>query len=80
MRSSSLRLGPRSQIVFPHELNLKAYVKETGIAAGNGDDLKALCADARVRDAILKELNLVGKKAGLKPLEVRSALAHALWS
>lgn len=44
-------------------------VTEQGLAAGNVDDVAFLCKDAGVLDAVLKELNVVGKKAGLKPLE-----------
>lgn len=50
------------QIVFPHEQNLKSIAN---------DDIESMCKSKEVRDTVLRELNAVGKKAGLKPLEVR---------
>ena len=38
-------------------------------AAHGNADFGTLCADPKVRDAVLKELNATGKKAGLRPLE-----------
>ncbi|KAL8278789.1 hypothetical protein RQP46_008858 [Phenoliferia psychrophenolica] len=53
-------------IIFPHEGNLKSLAS---LAPESHGDLALLCKNQAVRDAVLKELNLVGKKAGLKPLE-----------
>ncbi|KAK4693172.1 hypothetical protein P7C70_g8978, partial [Phenoliferia sp. Uapishka_3] len=53
-------------IIFPHEGNLKALAS---LAPESHGDLALLCTNDAVRDAVLKELNAVGKKAGLKPLE-----------
>lgn len=58
-------------IVFPHEANLRAFVAEEGIEDKN-DELKVLTDSDKVQTAALAELNAVGKRAGLKPLEVRS--------
>lgn len=57
-----------SQVIFPHENNIKQLVQEKGLANGSSD-LATICKDSAVRDAVLKELNAVGKKAGFKPLE-----------
>jgi len=49
-------------------LNVKLLVKEKSLANG-AQDLTTICADDGVRDAVLKDLNAVGRKAGFKPLE-----------
>lgn len=60
------------QIIFPHEINIKALVTARGLAKESHGDLAVICAEGAVQDAVLKDLNLIGKKAGLKPLEVCS--------
>ncbi|GJN87589.1 hypothetical protein Rhopal_000544-T1 [Rhodotorula paludigena] len=52
-------------VVFPHEANLKQLASSLGVQG----DLGTLVHNKDVRDAVLKSLNQVGKKAGLKPLE-----------
>ncbi|GAA5884097.1 hypothetical protein JCM6882_002138 [Rhodosporidiobolus microsporus] len=63
-------------IVVPHEPNLRALLRSTPSllpASANGDvdkaDWHAVCAGEAVRKAVLDDLNAVGRKAGLKPLE-----------
>ncbi|KAM0788307.1 hypothetical protein ACM66B_001450 [Microbotryomycetes sp. NB124-2] len=56
-------------IIFPHEANLKQLVQEQNLSSGS-DDLASLCKEDKVRDAVLKQVNDVGKKAGFKPLEM----------
>jgi long-chain acyl-CoA synthetase len=53
-------------VVFAHEANLKPLHDLAGNDAG---DFEKVCKSKAVRDAVLKDLNAVGKKAGLKPLE-----------
>lgn len=53
-------------VIFPHEANLKIKASELGITS---DDLSSLCHNDQIRDAILKDVNATGKKAGFKPLE-----------
>lgn len=59
-------------IVLPHEKNLAVLCQETGLGAGK--EFSQLCVDESVKEAILKDLNAMGKKAGFKPLEVRGPL------
>ncbi|GAA6033437.1 hypothetical protein JCM8097_001393, partial [Rhodosporidiobolus ruineniae] len=60
-------------IVVPHEPNLRALLKQRGAELGVPDVDKAdwvdVCRNDKVRKAVLDDLNAVGKKAGLKPLE-----------
>ncbi|KAM0749891.1 acetyl-CoA synthetase-like protein [Meredithblackwellia eburnea MCA 4105] len=56
-------------IIFPHEANLKQLVKEKGINVGEHPDFQELCENEAVQKAVLAELGVAGKKAGLKPLE-----------
>lgn len=53
-------------VIFAHESNLKDLHSLAGADAG---DFAKVCKNKAVRDAVLKDLNAVGKKAGLKPLE-----------
>lgn len=55
-------------IVLPHEKNLTIFCQETGL--GEGKEFSELCSDEGVREAIMKDLTAMGKKAGFKPLEV----------
>lgn len=58
------------QIIFPNEVNLRKLADSKGISVSSSTDLEALCANQAIKDAVLSELNALGKKAGLKPLEV----------
>lgn len=53
-------------IIFAHEANLKPLHDLAGSSSG---DFSEVCKNKAVREAVLKDLNAVGKKAGLKPLE-----------
>ena len=59
-------------VVVAHPVNLPAFAKKNGL--GNGEDLEQLCKDERVVDAALKELNAVGRKQGLKGMELLEAI------
>ncbi|WVQ99649.1 hypothetical protein IAU59_006788 [Kwoniella sp. CBS 9459] len=59
-------------VVVAHPQNLPNFAKKNGL--GDGEDLEHMCTDERVSDAALKELNNVGKKAGLKGLELLEAI------
>ncbi|WVR06835.1 hypothetical protein IAU60_003871 [Kwoniella sp. DSM 27419] len=59
-------------VVVAHPQNLPSFAKKNGL--GEGEDLEHLCKDEKVVDAALKELNAVGKKAGLKGLELLEAI------
>ncbi len=67
-------------VVVAHPANLPVFAKKNGL--GNGEDLEALCKDEKVVDAALKELNAVGKKQGLKGMELLEAivLTHDEWT
>ncbi|KZT57572.1 long-chain-fatty-acid-CoA-ligase [Calocera cornea HHB12733] len=55
-------------IVHPHESNLRHAVGNTQVS------LPELCEDQKIIDLVLKDLNAVGKKAGLKGMETLQAL------
>ncbi|KAI0032135.1 long-chain-fatty-acid-CoA-ligase [Vararia minispora EC-137] len=60
-------------IVVPHEGHLRAGLKSVdGVDASA--DLHKLCVDKRVKDAVLKDLNAAGKKAGFKGMEMLEAV------
>ncbi|WVW84190.1 hypothetical protein I302_106220 [Kwoniella bestiolae CBS 10118] len=61
-----------AMVVVAHPTNLPAFAKKNGL--GDGEDLEHLCKDERVVEAALKELNNVGKKAGLKGMELLEAI------
>ncbi|OXB35281.1 hypothetical protein LQV05_006035 [Cryptococcus neoformans] len=61
-----------AMVVVAHPQNLPAFAKKNGL--GDGEDLEHLCTDEKVADAALKELNNVGKKAGLKGMELLEAI------
>ncbi|GAA5969832.1 hypothetical protein JCM11641_008054 [Rhodosporidiobolus odoratus] len=58
-------------VIFPHEANLKKLASEQGVSS---TELSSLAQDQKIRDAVLKSLNAVGKKAGFKPLEILSTV------
>jgi len=59
-----------------HEANLRHFLKGKALPGVNaeGDHLDTLAANPKVIDAVLKEINGVGKKAGLKGAEVLGGL------
>ena len=59
-------------VVVAHPTNFPAFAKKNGL--GSGEDLDALCKDPKVVDAALKELNSVGRKQGLKGMELLEAI------
>jgi long-chain acyl-CoA synthetase len=70
--------GEHSQpmmVVVAHPQNLPIFAKKNGL--GEGEDLEALCLDEKVVDAALKELNNVGRKQGLKGMELLEAIVLA---
>ncbi|ORY26175.1 long-chain-fatty-acid-CoA-ligase [Naematelia encephala] len=67
-------------VAVAHPVNFPAFAKKNGL--GSGEDIEALCKDPKVVDAALKELNAVGKKHGLKGMELLEAivLTHDEWT
>ncbi|ODO08424.1 long-chain acyl-CoA synthetase [Cryptococcus wingfieldii CBS 7118] len=61
-----------AMVVVGHPQNLPAFAKKNGL--GDSEDLEHLCTDEKVVEAALKELNAVGKKAGLKGMELLEAI------
>lgn len=65
-------------LIFPHESNLRHFLATTPPAGFKGDakntDFHALCAEKTVADAVLKECNVVGKRANFKSIEVLEAV------
>ncbi|KDE07555.1 hypothetical protein MVLG_02226 [Microbotryum lychnidis-dioicae p1A1 Lamole] len=59
-------------IVYGHEANLKALVKQQGIDVE--DEFTAIAHNEQVKKAVLNDLVTVGKKAGLKQLELLSTI------
>jgi long-chain acyl-CoA synthetase len=58
------------QVIFPNEANLRKLAENKGINVSSSTDLAELCKNQAIKDAVLSELNAVGKRSGLKPLEV----------
>lgn len=58
------------QIVVPNEHNLKKLLDSSPDYSSKNVDFDALCKDKKVREIVMVELNNVGKKAGLKGMEV----------
>ena len=67
-------------VVVAHPVNFPAFATKNGL--GDGEDLEHLCKDEKVVDAALKELNAVGRKQGLKGMELLEAivLTHDEWT
>jgi len=67
-------------IVFPHAVNLKSAIRAASSAsAASGSrpplpdpdsDVHLLCSSSAVHDLVLKDLQALAKKAGLKGIEV----------
>jgi long-chain acyl-CoA synthetase len=55
-----------------HPVNLPAFAKKNGL--GNSDDIEVLCKDEKVIDAVHKDLVAVGKKNGLKGMELLESI------
>lgn len=75
--------GSHNQPMFvgvAHPQNLPKFAKSKGL--GSGEDIEELCKDDKVVDAVLKELNSVGKTQGLKSMEILESLvlAHDEWT
>jgi long-chain acyl-CoA synthetase len=67
--------GEHSQpmmVVVAHPQNIPIFAKKNGL--GDGEDLEALCEDEAVVEAALKELNSVGRKQGLKGMELLESI------
>ncbi|GAA5879725.1 hypothetical protein JCM1840_006838 [Sporobolomyces johnsonii] len=63
-------------IIVPNEHNVRKLVEERNLASGDAD-WKEVCQNDKVRKAVLDELNAVGKKAQLKPLETLQTVVLA---
>jgi len=62
-------------LIYPHESNLRHYLSSANIqGVDSSADLATLCHNKAVAEAVLKECNAVGKKAGFKPLEILDAV------
>jgi long-chain acyl-CoA synthetase len=62
-------------IIIPQEPHLRHALEANPIPDVNPrSELHALCANAKVKELILKECNAVGKKAGFKPMELLEAV------
>ena len=59
-------------IILPHPINMVQFAKSKGIK--NTDDMESLVENSDLVDAVLAELNAVGKKAGCKGLELLEAV------
>ncbi|RXK38253.1 long-chain acyl-CoA synthetase [Tremella mesenterica] len=67
--------GDHSQpmmVVVAHPVNLPTFAKKNGL--GKGEDIEELCKDEAVVEAALAELNAIGRKAGLKGMELLEAI------
>lgn len=60
------------QIIVPNEQAVRKLASEQSlIDSADSAEWKEVCQSSEVSKAVLAEMNGVGKKAGLKPLEVR---------
>ena len=66
-------------VVVAHPTNLPGFAAKNELGKG---DLEALCENGKVVDAVLKELNALGKKEGLKGMELLEAvvLSNEEWT
>lgn len=55
-------------IIFPNEKNLRAAAASHGHA--DNEDLRTLCEDENVQELVVNDLNSVGKKNGLKGMQL----------
>ncbi|GMK57871.1 hypothetical protein CspeluHIS016_0407050 [Cutaneotrichosporon spelunceum] len=61
-----------AMVVMVHPTSLPAFAKQNGL--GDHGDLDAYCEDPAVVNACLKEMNDIGKKQGLKGMELLEAI------
>ncbi|BEJ12845.1 hypothetical protein CspHIS471_0300190 [Cutaneotrichosporon sp. HIS471] len=61
-----------AMVVMAHPVSLPAFAKQHGL--GDHGDLEAYCEDPAVVSACLKEMNDIGKKQGLKGMELLEAV------
>jgi len=61
-----------AMIVVAHPVNLPMFAKKNNLS--QSDDLEELCKDKKVVDGCLKEMNDVGRKQGLKGMELLEAI------
>lgn len=62
-------------LIFPHEANLRHFLSTAKLVdVDPSADLSTLCHNKAVVDAVLKDCNAAGKKAGFKPLEILEAV------
>jgi long-chain acyl-CoA synthetase len=62
-------------LIFPHESNLRHFLSNANLPGVDSTaDLATLCHNKAVAEAVLKQCNMVGKKAGFKPLETLEAV------
>jgi long-chain acyl-CoA synthetase len=62
-------------LIFPHESNLRHFLSSASLSGvDTSADLATLCHSKAVAEAVLKECNAVGKKAGFKALETLEAV------
>ncbi|GAA5961406.1 hypothetical protein JCM21900_004900 [Sporobolomyces salmonicolor] len=63
-------------VIVPNEHSVRKLVTERNLASDDAD-WKEVCQNDKVRKAVLDELNAVGKKAQLKPLETLQTVVLA---
>ncbi|CAE6371469.1 unnamed protein product [Rhizoctonia solani] len=62
-------------LIYPHESNLRHFLQSANLPnVDSSADLTTLCHNKAVAEAVLKQCNVVGKKAGFKPLEILEAV------
>ncbi|CEL59138.1 hypothetical protein RSOLAG1IB_09115 [Rhizoctonia solani AG-1 IB] len=62
-------------LIYPHESNLRQFLKSANLPdVDPSADLETLSHNKAVAEAVLKQCNVVGKKAGFKPLEILEAV------
>ncbi|KAG8756220.1 long-chain fatty acid-CoA ligase [Ceratobasidium sp. 423] len=62
-------------LIYPHESNLRHFLQSANLPdVDPSAGLATLCHTKAVAEAVLKQCNIVGKKAGFKPLEILEAV------
>lgn len=77
MNGAIVANGEHSQpamVVVAHPANLPKWAEKQGLGSAAGGVLEALCRDDKVVSAVLKEMNDVGRKQGLKGMELLEAV------
>ena len=68
---NSIKSSRKIQIIVPNEQAVRKLASEQSlIDSADSAEWKEVCQSSEVSKAVLAEMNGVGKKAGLKPLEV----------